>query len=685
MKPHCLWANSRWRKAIFFLGAALLVLNLLEFPRHVYNVLHDLSLQGTYEYYAAKDFQFGAQVYQNVGPYGYAHYAYSYVGILPIQKMVLKNLSRLGLLFLVIWLSRRLPQIGMKLWWWAAWFIFQPFTWPLRVYPDSDLLVYPEMEWDQDYAYLTIYLAALYLLQRPKDWVFHLASSGLLLLLAFTAQTKHTAFVLAVCAVGAVSLQSLLRKAIWPALRSLLLFGCFSIVLWLLAGQALANLPGYIRGIAAYSSGYNEAQVIEPRPETALAGALILALLCLRSAYNGLALKQGIARTLFEISSLFVMWKHGFVRADYDHLAVFFFGAALFAVPLFCVPSGPEAVVVTPRFQWLRWLGYRSAIVAGVAGVALVILATNGAQPDQTPGKGGYHPGYLWNRLANNFRWLISPQRQMAKMNTDLGKVEACFSLPRMKAKVAQAKVDYFGALPGWVLLNHLNYWSRPMPSDFCAWNPALEQANEAFYRDPHTAPPYVICSIVPIQRLLVQNDPLALRALLDNYHPVLLEDDRLLLETNAPPLRDRAEKKLLAEFSTQFDTPISLADWGDMVWVEADITHSVLGKLRALFYQPRPCYIAYRFLGDAESRSARFLTSIGGGGCLLNPFIGGVQDLIKFYRPGEDLASLRKVESFGFFCDPGDEKYFQKNLRVRLYAVNRPTERVTLAEAGQR
>src|SRR5207249_1391223 len=36
------------------------------------------------------------------------------------------------------------------------------------------------------------------------------------------------------------------------------------------------------------------------------------------------------------------------------------------------------------------------------------------------------------------------------------------------------------------------------------------------------------------------------------------------------------------------------------------------------------------------------------------------------------------------FFCDPGDEKYFEKEIRVRLYSVPGPAQRVSLPEANE-
>ena len=130
--------------------------------------------------------------------------------------------------------------------------------------------------------------------------------------------------------------------------------------------------------------------------------------------------------------------------------------------------------------------------------------------------------------------WVVSPERQTAKMKGELEDVKALSALPGIKAKVRDSRVDYFGYEPGYVLLNGLNYWCRPMPITFAAANERLESANEAFYRNPQTAPEFVICVVGSVDgRADPQDDALALRALLDNYHPVLVEQRQVLLQKN--------------------------------------------------------------------------------------------------------------------------------------------------------
>jgi hypothetical protein len=560
------------------------------------------------------------------------------------------------------------------------------------------------MDWDQDYDYLTIYAGALYLMQDRKDRLFRGLSAALLCFLAFTALTKNTSFVLAGAAVGAVAVHKLLRKDIGSTIGCPLLFLFSLVVFWVLAGQHPANLPGFVRGIFAFSGGYTEAMLPNATIKPALAGALIAGLLVLRSGYNWLALKQGVARAMLEAFLLWIAWKHGFVPLGFPHSGLFFVAALLLGIPLFFVVlnapsalnSGKDAfhrvpfvpgrvrnaeervlAIPSPRLRWVAdslWPILTTATVLSLVGVCV-----------SSPGF-GYYPAFLGFRLKNNLAWVMSPRGQLAEMRRNLHEVEKMYSLPGIKAAVRNARVDFFGDEPGWPLLNGLNYRSRPMPILFAAWNDALERANEAFYRDAQTAPEFVICALHPTNnRFVPQDDALALRALFDNYHPVLVEQDFALLARNPPPLRDRAKKELLSEFNSRFLTPIPLnTQTNERVWMEAEFQPTWLGKLRAFIYRPAACYISYRFAGEPTEYYSRFITCMGRSGCMVTPFISDNLGVLQFYRPGDELNDMRRIELFGFSCDPGDEKYFKQDIRVRFYSVTGPALRAAVPQAAR-
>src|SRR5436190_2109105 len=96
------WLKDFWtllwiRRVVLGLGLALLALSLLEFPTTAFDLNHDRSSHASFDYFAAHHFQFGQQIYQNVGPYGYVHYAATYSGYLRVQKILLVNACRLAL------------------------------------------------------------------------------------------------------------------------------------------------------------------------------------------------------------------------------------------------------------------------------------------------------------------------------------------------------------------------------------------------------------------------------------------------------------------------------------------------------------------------------------------------------------------------------------------------------------
>ena len=164
-----------FRRAASLAGYGLLALLLLAFPTHSFDTRHDFSSHAAAEYYAAHHFQFGTQVYQNIGPYGFVHYASTYSGYLHGQKTLLANACRLALVLLIVWASSQLPRLGLRFWWWASFFL------PVLLAKDVPAF------FEQPLSYLVIYLAALYLLQDRRDRSFHLVSGALWFFLAFLA------------------------------------------------------------------------------------------------------------------------------------------------------------------------------------------------------------------------------------------------------------------------------------------------------------------------------------------------------------------------------------------------------------------------------------------------------------------------------------------------------------------
>ena len=296
-------AYPRLRQAAYVAGLVLLAINLLQFPTRSFDYTHDLGSQATYEYLAAHDFQFGVQVYQNVGPYGFLHYGDTYSGYLHVQKVVLKNLWRLVLFLLILWTLRWLPGPVLKACWGVSFFVFLPVD-------------YGEvLDWESPFACLTIYLAALYLLQDRRDRLYGVVCGALLGFLALVALTKHTSFVLAAFVVLLVAADKVVRKRPVAGCWMPAVFVGFLLLYWKLANQALANFVPFVIGIGQFSSGYNEAMMYNESTAITALALVIFGLFFAGSLSNCLFERQPWSRCVIETFLLFILWKQAFVRA----------------------------------------------------------------------------------------------------------------------------------------------------------------------------------------------------------------------------------------------------------------------------------------------------------------------------------------------------------------------------------
>ncbi|HEX2485988.1 MAG TPA: hypothetical protein VHQ66_11840 [Myxococcota bacterium] len=651
------------------LGLAL-ALTLLEFPAVPYDVDHDLSSSASFELFAARRLQFGTDVLQNVGPLGWVHYGAVYAGPLHAQRLVAKNALRLALAALALWVCTRLPTRSARAGWLLAFFALVPLGAPGELDP---------LESNEVWAYVTLYLAAL--AAREGPW---LRVGPAVALLAALALMKHTLLVLAAFALLADAIARLGRGA--PIRRAALapaLFAAVTTGLWALAGQSLANLPVYAIGAARFAAGYNEALGLPATPRAAVLGVVALVGLAGLVALRALARTQSAVKTVVDAAFLFVVWKHAFVRADPAHVAILLHAGVFFSFLFGLVCERPVsagavegASSAAPR-RSTPLPGGRAAPAWAVA--VLCALALFAVVP-----AADYRPARLAELWTRNLSWLVSPARRTAELEAALQENRRQYDLPWVRERVGRAPVDFFGYEPGWLLLNDLRYSPRPMPISFAAANPLLLQRNEAFYRDPARAPRFVLAKLGSIdQRLVSQDDGLALGALLDNYHPVVLTGELVLLERNPPGFtRRRAARRLLLERELAPGEELSLPDGGDgWLWLEAAVRPTLLGRLRAFALRPASLHIALELADGSPARVRKFVASMGTTGFLVSPALESSVELFHaFASPAgpEDGTGPPAVRSVRFLVDDGDRRYVDPRISVRVYAGPRPRGRVT-------
>jgi len=643
---------GRFLRSVGFVVATLmLVLTLLEFPSAPYDVDHDLSSSASLEYFAKHDVQFGTELVQNVGPLGWVHYGYVYAGYLHAEKLVLKSLVRMALVILVLWACTRFRSWAARVVWLFAFVALLPIG--------STTL---SLDANEVCAYLSAYLSGLLLLGLPHWGGGSLFSAvPALFFLAFLALTKHTLLFASSFTVLAVIVDRLRRHEARTALALTLAYASSLALIWVLAGQRLANLPAFGLGVFRFTGGYNEAMALAAAPPSTNLGMVALGGLAALILLRTVTRTQSLAKSAIDAFFILLVWKHALVRGDAEHVTIFFHTAVFLALLFGLAFEVPRAVGRREESGAAKAVFLASSVAVSLVCVFSLFAIIPGAE---------YRATRVTNLWASNLAWIASPARRSAELAGALEDRKQRFALPEIREQVGNASIDFFGFEPGWLLLNDLAYVPRPMPITFAASNAPLLRRNEAFYRDPSRAPQFILARLGSIdERLVPLDDGLALGAILDNYHPILLHDDLLLLKrSDANRIREQAERSLLKEQEIGFDGPLSLAGFmGQWIWLEVDLRPSMLGRLRSLVLRPAPVWIVLDVEGREQPENRKFVTAMGTAGFLISPLLETTDDLVAAYASGGSAWKLARVRSVRFECAPEHADLFDPRIRVRV------------------
>jgi hypothetical protein len=439
--------------------------------------------------------------------------------------------------------------------------------------------------------------------------------AGLGGLMKFTWLVAGLATLLAVA--GDLALRRRWRVAAVPLFAGLAVF----LAGWLVAGQSLADLPGFLRGSWQIAAGYSRAMGM-PGPRDVLrleAAAVALVLWGAAVAAWGATLPAGdrpVARRglLFAwlLALTFLAWKHGVVRAAEGdiHGAMLAAWAVIAAFSLAALPT-PSATAA--RFGLAR--------ACGVAGLAIALVYRLGFGP-------------LEAQLIASPQQLVHHARMLAGVDPRRAQVVAAcpakgdeLALPATKAMVGEASLDLFGHLQDYAIANDFTYTPRPVFQSYSAYNRGLQELNERFYLGAE-GPQVALVPLQPIDgRFPPLEDAACLRAILRNYRLAGREGPFLVLERRSAEL---ATLELIAEGVATVGERVSIEGHdSEDLWLEIDLPLSLRGRLESLLLRPPPCGI--RVWSDAagdEGRAFNAPAAMLAAGFIASPLLESQADV---------------------------------------------------------
>jgi len=487
---------------------------------------------------------------------------------------------------------------------------------------------------------------------RPGGWW----RQALLVMFALLAAVKFTNLLVAGFVIAVVAALNLWEKRPGAALRLVLGFGLPFVAVWLLCLQNPLHFLAYIRNSLEISSGYEQTMGIPTPPEPFWKGLVVFAALAVYAAVHWLGnanRARGLAGALIVGAFVYLNWKHGFVRSD-GHMIGFFICAF---VPITAFPSlfdEPERFV-----RPLRWLLVPAGILAAIG------------MSDALPGTVTGALGLIQTRLYSNIYNTVHFDTYRQQYRDRLRAARSDWDMPKTRAVIGEHSVDVLGYLQGVALLNRLNYQPRPVMQSYSAYTPRLAQLNADYYASER-APDFVLFRLETIDdRYMAVDDSRALYLFLHRYEYVHSERGYQLwrrLEKKFDPAAIAPRPLYNRELA--IGQPLDLRLHGkDPLWIEIDVSRSLLGRLRDFIYKPPFVRLS---LKDTKGNTTtyRMPTPLGRVGFIANPMIEELVGFMNFTggTPERYLAELT-VE-----IDADDRRYFSDVAKVSVSSIKAST-----------
>jgi hypothetical protein len=663
---------ERYRTPGLILLYVLLALNFVRLPKIAVNNTHDPGSHMAFEFYAKHHYQFGVDVVQNVGPYGYLSYPYDYSGILPTQKLMFGILFGLALAWFALEARRYFFSSAGKIIWFLG--IFLALT--------------PRYEELDPISELFVLLAGHQLLLHGRDRPGRFVSDAVLcVFLSLLALMKSTNVMLVSVLSVLIVVERVRSRQFLDLAWNIGCLGIATCLFWLLAGQKFSNVAAFMRGAAAFSKGYNEALSHAGYPEMVLLGLVPPALFAAVNILRVLKFQiygHRLLTSVFEAACIFVVWKHGHVRSGHEG---FYWAFVIPATPLLFLahekplPEEKPSANAPSRKAASGLISRNFSIYRlGMVPVAVCCLCVIRASVIEETNPNFAYYANPWTAVADpagrmgaNLWELVDWPDHLNALKVSLEKNREEAALPKVKESVGNATIDMFGFLPGAILLNDLNYKPRPMPINFAATTQILMERNAEFYRNDATAPEYLLALIWQIDgRFPPQDDALAMPEVLEHYAPVLMDTNGFILLKRTPGAPD-LQRMFLGSQTIGWGESVPLPQTGtNLLWCSADIHFSLLGKMRSTFFQPAQLFIV---LQSASHRlgPVRLLQSGATTGFMLRPLIVNSVDFLTAYGLHNEKWTPLRTPSFdrvGFVISPDDQAFFEPKITVSFWSI---------------
>ncbi len=415
------------------------------------------------------------------------------------------------------------------------------------------------------------------------------------------------------------SLISIVRKKYKPAIVVCGTYFFALSILWVISGQHLANFPSYFIEGLAVSSGYSYGMAIEGPTYQLVQGiagvgfVIILLIYSLAKKYNNL--------TIFIILNsltLFMAFKHGFVRHD-GHVLYYFFIYGLFFISAYFIYKYDIGYGIRDKKRLV-------IMVFLVLGAFLSVANMNNMYPSlMFPDITKTVPPW-----AEVFPLTFDRSYQIQRQEEHKDFLKSY--LPLEEKTIRYMKNKTMDVLPWDMMMPWLydfNWSPRPMPWSFVVFTSSVDKLNAQHFLDKNKAPDAIMYSFKSIDhRYPLFDEPATFSAILQNYQYSHTSNEYAILGYNQNKV-DEGIVEMLGSVDGKREEPIKIPQYdAGYVFAHIDLKFSPFGKFMNIIFKPSQAHIMFKFSDDTFSKEFRFIPGASIDGVFVSQYVENIHDL---------------------------------------------------------
>lgn len=418
----------------------------------------------------------------------------------------------------------------------------------------------------------------------------------------------------------------------------------WSLLFWVLSGQALGGFTAYFASMLPIVSGYTEAMAyfhglksaIEPLLFLLAAAAILWTLLraSILSAFT-----RGLLTACFTLF-IFVSFKAGFVRHD---------AHALIAVSSLVVAAWLLGILVPGR-------RFVPALLLALLAWGLTYYNYNAALPNI--------PAAVGNTYERAWVGLRARATGEAQLNKQFDRAVAAI---RQKSSIPelQGTTDIYSYGQSYLIASGNHWNSRPIFQSYSAYTPVLARINARHLRQAG-GPDNVLFRLETIdERLPALDDGLSWPALIDNYRIDDWNGDYVTMVRRTRRL-DQSTFRTLGQFTGRIGEFLALPSDTGPIFADIDLAPTLIGKLLTFAFKPPQLTMRLR-LANGDEQRYRVIANMMRSGFFLSPLIARTSDFVLLATGNLAALEPNQVTAMAITPSYGGRPFWADTFKVTL------------------